>query len=99
MSISATIAEGAGRESRVDFARFITMAISSTSEAEHHLTVCGDLGLVDSAVVARLSRHCEEIRKMLFAFRRTLLHADTEDREKGPDLPADDLRLSADDSG
>ncbi len=76
MSISATIAEGAGRESRVDFAQFIMMAIGSTSEVEHHLTVCSDLELVDRAVVARLSASCDEIRKMLFCFRRTLLEAE-----------------------
>jgi four helix bundle protein len=40
MSIGATIAEGAARETRVDFARFITMAISSTSEVEHHHWCC-----------------------------------------------------------
>ena len=76
MSIGATIAEGAGRESRPDFARFITMAISSTSEVEHHLTVCTDLGLVDDSIVGRLTARCQEIRKMLYGLRRALLKAD-----------------------
>jgi len=84
MSISATIAEGAGRESRPDFARFVTMAISSTSEVEHHLTVCTDLGLVDEAVVARLGARCEETRKMLFAFRRALLEAEDRESQEPP---------------
>ena len=76
MSIGATIAEGAGRDSRPDFARFITMAISSTSEVEHHLTVCTDLGLVDESIVGRLAARCQEIRKMLYGLRRAILKAD-----------------------
>ena len=76
MSIGATIAEGAGRESRPDFARFVTMAISSTSEVEHHLTVCTDLGLVEESIVARLTDRCQEIRKMLYGLRRAILKAD-----------------------
>lgn len=76
MSIGATIAEGAGRESRPDFARFVTMAISSTSEVEHHLTVCTDLGLVEESIVERLTGRCQEIRKMLYGLRRAILKAD-----------------------
>ena len=76
MSIGAIIAEGAGRESRPDFARFVTMAISSTSEVEHHLTVCNDLGLVDESIVGRLIGRCQEIRKMLYGLRRAILKAD-----------------------
>jgi len=84
MSIGATIAEGAGRESRPDFARFVTMAISSTSEVEHHLTVCTDLGLVDDSIVGRLTDRCQEIRKMLYGLRRAILKADAED-DSSPD--------------
>ena len=60
------------------------MAISSTSEVEHHLTVCTDLGLVDEAVVARLGARCEETRKMLFAFRRALLEAEDRESQEPP---------------
>lgn len=79
MSISATVAEGAGRETRTDFARFITMAISSASEVEHHLTVCTDLGLVDPVIVERLAERTVEVRRMLFGLRRALLEADSDD--------------------
>ena len=80
MSISATICEGAGRETRVDFARFLSIAIASASETEHHLTVAGDLGLADSATLERLIDRVIEIRKMLFGLRRALLAADARDR-------------------
>jgi four helix bundle protein len=79
MSIGATIAEGAGRETRVDFARFVTMAISSASEAEHHLAVCADLGLMETTISARLAARCVEIRRMLFGLRRALLSAPPDD--------------------
>jgi four helix bundle protein len=83
MSISSNIAEGAGRETRVDFARFVSMAISSTSEVEHHLTVCTDLGLIDTTITERLTARCVEIRRMLFGFRRALLSAPSDE----PDRP------------
>ena len=90
MSIAANISEGAARDSRADFARFVSIAIGSTSEVEHHLRVCSDLGLVDASIVDRLSTRAVEIRRMLFGLRRALLAAD---------CPARDLRSSETDSG
>jgi four helix bundle protein len=81
MSISATIAEGAGRETRVDFARFVTMAISSASEVEHHLGVCADLGLLDKWSKDPLVARCVEIRRMLFGLRRALIARERHDRD------------------
>lgn len=40
MSVGANIAEGASRDSRPDFARFVGIAIGSVCEVEHQLTVC-----------------------------------------------------------
>ena len=87
MAISANIAEGAGRESRADFARFITIAISSASEVEHHLIVCADLSLADRALLDDLVSRCVQIRKMLFGFRRTLLQADFAENRKSSSSP------------
>ncbi|MFL5608007.1 MAG: four helix bundle protein [Gemmatimonadaceae bacterium] len=88
MSIGATIAEGAGRESRPDFARFISMAAASASEAEHHLTVASDLGLIEPGISARLAARIIEVRRMLFGLRRALLAAEDDDSKRGP---ADEL--------
>jgi four helix bundle protein len=79
MSISATIAEGAGRETRPDFARFITMAIASSSEVEHHLSVASDLGLVDEAIIGRLLARCIEVRRMLYGLHRALSKAEEDE--------------------
>ncbi|HEX6599014.1 MAG TPA: four helix bundle protein [Gemmatimonadaceae bacterium] len=79
MSISATVAEGAGRETRVDFARFVSMAIASASEVEHHLEVCDDLGLIERAELDRLVDRVTRLRRMLFGLRRTLLVKEREE--------------------
>jgi four helix bundle protein len=75
MSISATIAEGAGRHTRADFARFISMAIASASEVEHHLMQSDDLGVMDRIAVAKLIERVVEVRRMLYGLRRALLEA------------------------
>ena len=76
MSISATVAEGAGRETRQDFARFISMAIASASEVEHHLHVASDLGILAEPVYGRVLGRCIEVRRMLFGLHKALLRAE-----------------------
>jgi four helix bundle protein len=82
MSISATIAEGAGRETRADFARFINMAIASSNEVEHHLQVSNDLGLLDEPAFGRVLARSIEVRRMLFGFHKALLRAEKTERGK-----------------
>ncbi len=87
MSISANVAEGAGRETRADFARFVSMAIASASEVEHHLEVCNDLGLVERALVERLIERVTELMRMLFGLRRTLLAKESQRDESSGGEP------------
>jgi four helix bundle protein len=75
MSIAANIAEGASRSSRADFARFLTIAAGSATETEHHLTVAGDLGLIDGSTASRLTDRVIELRRMLFGLHRALVAA------------------------
>ena len=84
MSISTNVAEGAGRDSRIDFARFVTIAIASANEVEHHLTVALDLGLVDRTIGRRIVGRCIEVRRMLFGLRRALLRAAAEHGASAP---------------
>jgi four helix bundle protein len=96
MSIAANIADGASRDSRIDFARFVTIAMASSSEAEHHLGVCCDLGLLERSIAERLMHGCAELRRMLLALRRALLAAEAERLRKPgavKEPEADDSRL------
>lgn len=80
MSISANVAEGAGRSSRADFARFVDFAAASASEAEHHLIVAGDLGVIQHEAVERLCADVVAVRRMLFGLRRAILARHAEEQ-------------------
>ena len=71
-SITANIAEGAGRGSNADYNRFLSYALGPVNETEDHLLLARDLGylLPDSwnAITADLSR----VRSMLTRLRRYL---------------------------
>ena len=82
MAISTNIAEGAGRHTRLDFAHFLTVAIASANEVEHHLLSAFDVEFIDERTLADLIEKVEEVRKMLFGFRATLLKRDAEERAR-----------------
>lgn len=42
-SIGVNIAEGCGRRTHIDFARFLQVALSSASELQYHLLLAADL--------------------------------------------------------
>jgi four helix bundle protein len=64
-SMGANIAEGAGRPTQRDFARFRSIALASVNETEHHLTIAGDVGLLPDGRALSLVGQCDEIRLML----------------------------------
>ena len=67
-SIGSNIAEGCGRESDADFARFLQMAAGSASELEYQLLLAKDLGYLPADRHAELRAACKEVRRMLYAF-------------------------------
>jgi len=71
-SIPTNIAEGCGRESEADFARFLQIAIGSTTELEYQILLSRDLKLIDSKTHDQLANSVIEIRRMLFSFIKTL---------------------------
>ena len=72
VSIEANIAEGAGKESRSDFARFLQIALGSASEVECHLLIARDLGYLPVKEHAAVSAKVVEVKKMLTGFLRYL---------------------------
>src|SRR6185295_16379242 len=71
-SIATNIAEGSGRGSHADFARFTQMAIGSASELEYLLLLARDLRYIDLTAHQRLEQQTVEVRRMLIAFQRKL---------------------------
>lgn len=71
-SIVANIAEGCGRRTDPDFARFLQISFGSASEVEYHLILGHDLELLDKNIFEQLSHDVVEIKKMLSGFLRKL---------------------------
>ena len=71
-SIPANIAEGAGRDTQIELARFIHIASGSASELEYHLILAHDLGYIDSMIYPELDAAINEIKRMLNGFEKTV---------------------------
>jgi four helix bundle protein len=67
-SIPANIAEGCGRNTVPDLARFIQNSMGSASELESHLLLSHDLGYLTQPAFAGLERLTVEEKKMLSSF-------------------------------
>ena len=65
ISIGANLAEGCGRRTNAEMARFIRIAMGSASELDHHLLLCKDLGFLEDQNYKRIVGELNEIRKML----------------------------------
>ncbi|MBI5157565.1 MAG: four helix bundle protein [Acidimicrobiia bacterium] len=71
-SIGVNIAEGVGRSSARDAARFIDIAIGSMNEVEQHLITAQDMGYLSGADATSLARMVSDVRKMLTGLHRTI---------------------------
>lgn len=75
-SVGANIAEGCGRGSERDFARFLTMALGSASETEYHLLLACDLGYLPADDYPGLDARIKEVKRMLTGLQRKLAPQD-----------------------
>ncbi|MBX3009243.1 MAG: four helix bundle protein [Melioribacteraceae bacterium] len=64
-SIPTNIAEGCGKHTEKDFARYISIAAGSTSEAEYLLILSKDLKYLDDSLSNEMINEITEIKKML----------------------------------
>ena len=64
ISVVSNISEGAERSDR-DGCRLFTIALGSNAEVETQITIAGDLGLIDSATVMRITEQTDHIGKMI----------------------------------
>ena len=65
VSIPANIAEGCGRGTDVDFARFLQMAMGSASELEYELLLAHDLNYLNDQDHAVIEPKVQEVKRML----------------------------------
>lgn len=72
MSIPTNIAEGCGRYTDADFARFLQMAMGSASETEYQLILARDLELLPNNIYEKLHNEVEEVKRMLASLLKTL---------------------------
>ena len=64
-SIPANIAEGCGRDTEAELARFCHIAMGSASELEYHLMLAHDLGMLGTPDYERLADDLAEVKRML----------------------------------
>ena len=72
-SVASNIAEGCGRDSDKDFARFLTIAAGSASEARYQILLARDLGYLSSDRYEALDSVAREVKRMLAGLIKTLL--------------------------
>jgi four helix bundle protein len=68
VSIGANLAEGCGRRTSNELARFVRIAMGSASELDYHLLLSKDLGFMNNNDFALASTGLTEVRKMLTSF-------------------------------
>jgi four helix bundle protein len=68
VSIGANLAEGCGRRTSTELARFVRIATGSASELDYHLLLSRDLGFINNEDFKRTSSDLTEVRKMLTSF-------------------------------
>ena len=66
-SVGANLAEGCGRGSDADFAKFVQIAIGSASEVDYHLLLAHDLGYLPDETHEQLAQRLGSVRRMLNA--------------------------------
>lgn len=63
-SIAANLAEGCGRNSDAEFARYCSIAMGSASELEYHLLLARDLKLFQPGDYEDLAPRATELKRM-----------------------------------
>jgi four helix bundle protein len=72
MSIPTNIAEGCGRNTDAEFARFLQIAMGSASETEYQLLLSHDLEFLNQEQYEKLNTDVTEIKRMLASLLKTL---------------------------
>jgi len=66
-SIPSNIAEGCGRNTQAQFARFLNIAFGSASELEYQLILSKDLSFINNEAFSELFEKITEVKRMLYS--------------------------------
>jgi four helix bundle protein len=64
-SVPTNIAEGCGRDSEKELARFMIISAGSTSEVEYQLILARDLNYIQKETYRELDQQANEVKRML----------------------------------
>jgi len=68
VSVPANIAEGCGRDSERELARFMSISAGSASEVEYQLFLANDLNYMQAETYCELNQQVNEVKRMLNSF-------------------------------
>jgi len=74
-SIAANLAEGCGRRSDGEMARFIQISMGSGAELSYHLLLARDLDFLKNTEYSRLNSDLEEVLRMLSSLSQKVRNA------------------------
>jgi len=74
-SIAASLAEGCGRRSDGEMARFIQISMGSGAELSYHLLLARDLGFLKNAEYSKLDDDLGEVMRMLSSLSKKIRNA------------------------
>ena len=72
-SVCANLAEGCGRQTRREFARFAYISLGSASELEYHLLLAAELGLFTADRYSPVATSVVQVKRMLGGLIRKLM--------------------------
>jgi four helix bundle protein len=87
VSVPANIAEGCGRATTADFARFLDLAAGSANELEYHLLLACELRFLPANEYDSLAAGIREVRQMLASLTRRLREGRPTPRQRPTNNP------------
>lgn len=76
VSVPSNIAEGAGKDSDVDFARFLTIALGSLYELETQVEIAYRRAYISTENYYSVRTHIESLQKRIYSFHEKIKGAD-----------------------
>ena len=72
ISVPANLAEGCGKKSDMDFARFVQISFGSSQEMEYLIFLAFELGYISLTEFRTIDQNINEVKAMLLGLLKTL---------------------------